>query len=59
MIIENKGEKIGIKEARKHVAWYIKGLPNAASYRNACGALSSYDELCELAEKAKKSFEER
>ena len=37
MIIANKGEAIGMKEARKHVAWYIKGLHNAAFYRNSCG----------------------
>ncbi len=30
MLIEDKGEHIGILEARKHMAWYIKGLKNAA-----------------------------
>lgn len=25
-----KGEERGIKESRKHIAWYIKGLPNAS-----------------------------
>lgn len=25
-----KGEERGVKEARKHIAWYIKGLPNAS-----------------------------
>jgi tRNA-dihydrouridine synthase len=25
-----KGENIGIKEMRKHIAWYIKGLPGSA-----------------------------
>jgi len=59
MIIENKGEKMGMKEARKHVAWYLKGLHNAASFRNACGTLSTFEELVELAEKARISGEER
>ena len=26
MLVEEKGESRGIKEARKHIAWYIKGL---------------------------------
>lgn len=30
MLAEEKGETRGIKEARKHIAWYIKGLPGAA-----------------------------
>ena len=30
MLVEEKGESRGIKEARKHIAWYIKGLPGAS-----------------------------
>lgn len=30
MLVMEKGESRGIKEARKHIAWYIKGLPGAA-----------------------------
>lgn len=30
MLVTEKGESRGIKEARKHIAWYIKGLPGAA-----------------------------
>ena len=33
-ILEYKGEKIGIKEIRKHAAWYFRGLKGAAQYRN-------------------------
>ncbi len=50
MIIENKGERTGMKEARKHVAWYIKGLHNAAHFRNECGKLSTFTEVEALAE---------
>ena len=53
MIIENKGEKMGMKEARKHVAWYIKGLHNAASFRNECGKLSDFIQLETLVETIK------
>ncbi len=45
MIISFKGELQGMKEARKNIAWYIKGIKNAAKLRNACGGLSTYDEF--------------
>ncbi len=48
-ICEYKGETIGMKEARKHAAWYVRGIRGAASYRKEIGALSSLDELEKLA----------
>lgn len=48
-ICDYKGEKIGIKEARKHAAWYIKGIRGAAAYRQQIGKLSSVEQLHELA----------
>ena len=34
MVIEHKGEYIGIREMRKHAAWYTKGLPHSAELRH-------------------------
>lgn len=50
MLIADKGEHIGIKEARKHCAWYIKGLHGAARLRRSCGELSSIDDVKSLAQ---------
>ena len=50
-ICEYKGEKVGIKEARKHAAWYIKGMRGAAAYRQQICMLSSIEQLHELAYK--------
>lgn len=58
MIIDFKGEHQGMKEARKNVAWYIKGIKNAASFRNACGTLSTYDEFLEFCDNVIKTEEE-
>ena len=58
MIIDFKGERQGMKEARKNVAWYIKGIKNAASFRNACGTLSTYDEFLEFCDNVIKLEEE-
>ncbi len=33
-LIELKGEYIGIKEMRKHIVWYLKGLPNSNKLKN-------------------------
>lgn len=48
-LCEYKGEYIGMKEARKHIGWYVKGLNGAASFRNKVGKLNSLEELYELA----------
>ncbi|MBQ4348465.1 MAG: tRNA dihydrouridine synthase DusB [Clostridia bacterium] len=51
LICEYKGERVGIKEARKHAAWYIKGIKGAAAYRQQVGTLESIEQLEELAYK--------
>lgn len=33
-VLKYKGTRIGINEIRKHASWYIKGIRNAADYRN-------------------------
>ncbi len=48
-ICEYKGESVGIREARKHGAWYTKGLRGAAKYRKELGMVSSLDELKKIA----------
>ncbi len=44
-----KGERIGIREARKHAAWYTKGLRGAAGYRAQMGTIKSINDLKEIA----------
>ena len=43
--IEYKGDFTGIREMRKHVAWYTKGLHGAARLRDQINQLESYAEL--------------
>lgn len=45
MEIEFKGEYIGIREMRKHVAWYTAGQPHSAELRRQVNLVESYDEL--------------
>ena len=43
--IEYKGDFTGIREMRKHVAWYTKGLHGAARLRDQINQVESYAEL--------------
>ncbi len=47
MSVELKGEYIGVREARKHVAWYIKNLKDSAAMRSKVCTIGNLDELLE------------
>ena len=47
-IVEYKGEYVGIREARKHAIWYIKGMKNSVAVKNKLTAATSYDEMAYL-----------
>lgn len=49
LICSLKGERIAMREARKHAAWYLKGVKQAAKFRNDCGRLETYEDIRELA----------
>lgn len=41
-LTDTKGENRGIKEARKHIAWYIKGLPGASRLKSEVFKISDF-----------------
>ncbi len=43
--IEEKGEYTGIREMRKHLAYYTKGLKNGSRIRNAVNIIDNKEEL--------------
>lgn len=43
--MEFKGEYLGIREMRKHVAWYTKGMEGSAKLRDEINKVESYEEL--------------
>ncbi len=45
MICDDIGESKGMREARKNVAWYMKGMPKAAQYRGRCAYLNTLSDL--------------
>ena len=50
MQIEQKGEFIGMREIRKHAAWYTAGYPNSSKLRRRINEVENYDELRTLFE---------
>jgi len=48
MLVEYKGNFIGIREMRKHISWYISGYPHSAAIRNQVNMVESIEELEEL-----------
>lgn len=50
MLIECKGDYIGIREMRKHAAWYTQGLPGSSKLRGRMNEMESYEDLKQLIE---------
>ena len=48
MMLEFKGEYTGIREIRKHGAWYTAGYPNSAKLRVMINEVETYNQLEEL-----------
>ncbi len=56
MLLEYKGEYTGIREIRKHAAWYTAGYPNSAKLRVTINEIENYRDLENLLEKNIKNF---
>ena len=45
--VKQKGENVGIKEMRKHLAWYTKNLKDSSSVRQKINQINNKNELLE------------
>lgn len=52
MLCADKGEKRGMMEARKHIAWYVKGIPQNAELKNKVFKTTALSEIVELLQSA-------
>ncbi|GJF07812.1 tRNA dihydrouridine synthase DusB [Pseudonocardia sp. D17] len=48
LLCEHMGDHKGIRDVRKHIAWYLKGFPVGPEVRRRLGMVSSIDQLDEL-----------
>lgn len=53
---EDKGEHIACLEARKHFAWYLKGVPYAGYYKEQVSHVSTMEEIEHLAADIKENL---
>lgn len=51
LLVEYKGEYTGMREMRKHVAWYTAGMPHSAGLRRQVNTLETYEQLEQLMER--------
>ena len=51
MQMDYKGEVAGMREMRKHIAWYTAGYPNSSKMRAAVNEIESLEQLEKLLEK--------
>lgn len=54
-----KGELTGMREMRKHAAWYTSGYKNSAALRRQINAVETYAQLEELFFAAEKFYEDK
>lgn len=46
---EDKGEHIACLEARKHFAWYLRGVPHSGYYKNEITSLNTMEDIYRVA----------
>ncbi len=56
LAFEDKGEKIACLEARKHFAWYLRGVSHAAYYKTQISAISTMEDIFRIAGGIKKDL---
>ncbi|WP_290459797.1 tRNA dihydrouridine synthase DusB [Romboutsia ilealis] len=45
LAVQEHGEYVAVREMRKHIAWYLKGLRNSARVRDEINKIESYEEV--------------
>jgi tRNA-dihydrouridine synthase B len=56
LLAQDKGEIIGVKESRKHIAWYMKGMPNSTHVKNTVNSTTSLDEINDVIDRYVSEF---
>ena len=48
LLLKYKGEYTATREIRKHIGWYVKGMPNASEFRDKINKVESEKEFFEM-----------
>ncbi len=57
LALEDKGEHIACLEARKHFAWYLRGVAYANYYKEQISSIKSMDDIYRIAEGIRKDLQ--
>ena len=57
LALEDKGEHVACLEARKHFAWYLRGVAYANYYKEKISALKSMEDIYKIAEGIKRDLQ--
>ena len=47
-MLAHKGDRVGLAEAKKHMAWYLTGVRGAAAARSAIMTANNADDICNV-----------
>ena len=50
LALEDHGEHIACLEARKHFAWYLRGVPYSNYYKEQISSIKTMDDICRIAD---------
>jgi len=56
MAREDKGEHIACLEARKHFAWYLRGVSHSSYYKTQISAISTMEDIARIAKGIKQDL---
>ena len=56
LALEDKGEHIACLEARKHFAWYLRGVSHSSYYKTQISAISCMDDIYKIAKGIKQDL---
>ena len=56
LAVEDKGEHIACLEARKHLAWYLRGVAHSSFYKDQISRLSTLEEVYSVVKSIKRDL---
>ena len=57
LAFEDKGERIACLEARKHFAWYLRGVSHSSYYKEQISSISSMEDIYRIADGIKRDLQ--
>ncbi len=57
LALQDHGEHIACLEARKHLAWYLRGVRNASYYKNQISSMNTMEDIYRIARDIQKNLE--